>query len=106
MPPQPPTPPHVPQGEDLKNLWDWNLTNHKPTPEAIRKMEGLRSAAKAMKNAIIDMVPSGREQSMALTSCEQMVFYAMAGIARRENEDITPPDDTPEEDKVKAASRN
>src|SRR5690606_4522653 len=31
--------------EKLKKLWDYNLTNHKPTPEGIRKIEALRSAA-------------------------------------------------------------
>lgn len=80
----------------LKDLWDFNLTNHKPTPEGIRKIEAMRSAAKAMKDAIIDLCPGGRDQALALTSLEQMLFHANAAIARVMNEDI---DSTPEEDK-------
>lgn len=91
--------------EELKQLWDWNFTNHKPTAEAIKKMEGLRSTAKAMKDAIIGMAPHSRERSLALTNLEQVVFYSVAAIARTENEDKTPVDDTPEEDKALAASQ-
>lgn len=88
--------------DDMKQLWDWNFTNHKPTPDAIKKMEGLRSAAKAMKDAIIDMVPRSREQSLALTNLETMLFYANAGIARNENEDGKVPE-TPPKAPVNAA---
>lgn len=80
-----------------KDLWDYNLTNHKPTPEAIRKIESLRSAAKAMAHAIIEICPPGRDQALALTSNEQMLFHANAAVARAMNEGI---DDTPEEDKA------
>ena len=80
----------------LKDLWSYNLTNHKPTPEAIRKIEALRSAAIAMSHVIIDITPPGRDQALALTSCEQMLFHANAAVARNENEDIA---GTPEEDK-------
>lgn len=83
-----------PQG--LKNLWDYNLTNHKPTPEGMRRMEALRNTAKAMANAIIEMTPPGRDQALALTSLEQMNFHAIAAVARTMNEDVDP---TPEEDK-------
>lgn len=85
--------------EELKQLWEWNFTNHTPTPAAIRKMEGLRSTAKAMKDAIIMMAPHSRERSLALTSLEQTLFYSVAAVARTENVDRTPVDDTPEEDK-------
>lgn len=80
----------------LKDLWHYNLTNHKPTPAAIKKIEAFRSAAKAMASCIIDLTPSGRDQALALTSLEQMSFHAVAAIARTENEDIA---GTPEEDK-------
>lgn len=83
-----------PQG--LKDLWSYNLTNHKPTPEGIRKIEALRSAAIAMSHAIIDLTPPGRDQALALTSCEQMLFHANAAVARNLNEDVA---GTPEEDK-------
>lgn len=82
--------------EDLKNLWHYQFTSHKPTAEGIRKIEGLRSAAKAMADAIIDMVPSGRDQALSLTNLEQMLFHANAGVARQYNEDLAP---IPDEDK-------
>lgn len=87
----------------LKDLWDYNLTNHKPTPEGIRKIEALRSAAKAMKDAIIDLTPGGRDQAMALTSLEQMLFHSTAAIARTMNEDTN---QIPEEDKKLQAEKN
>lgn len=80
-----------PQG--LKDLWDYNLTNHKPTPEGIKKIEALRSASKAMAHAIIDLTPPGRDQALALTSLEQMLFHANAAVARSENEDMLPEED-------------
>lgn len=82
--------------QGLKDLWRYNLTNHKPNPEAIRKIEQMRNASIAMSEAIINLCPSGRDQAMALTSLEQMLFHANAAIARADNEDIA---GTPEEDK-------
>lgn len=81
----------------MKDLWAYNLTNHKPTAEGIRRIEALRSAAKAMADAIIDLCPPGRDQAMALSNNEQMLFHANAGVARGMNEDI---EATPEEDKA------
>ena len=81
----------------LKDLWHYNLTNHKPTAAAIQKIEHFRSAAKAMADCIIDLTPAGRDQAMALSSLEEMSFHAIAAIARTENEDL---DVTPEEDKL------
>lgn len=101
MPPTPPKNPHALDPQALKDLWNYNLTNHKPTAEGIRKIEAMRSAAKAMASAIIDLVPSGRDQALALTDLESMLFHSNAGIARAMNEDI---DDTPEEDKALKAA--
>lgn len=76
------------QGQNLTELWDFNLTNHKPTSKAIEKIERLREAAKAYVNAIIELTPQSREQSLALTNTETANFYAVAAIARKENEDV------------------
>lgn len=76
-----------------KDLWKYNFTNHKPTAEGIKRIEALRSAAKAMADAIIDLAPAGRDQALALTSLEQMLFHANAAIARNMNEDLTPEED-------------
>ncbi len=82
--------------QPLKDLWDYNLTNHKPTAEGIKRIEAVRSAAKAMANCSIELTPGGRDQALALTSLEQMLFHANAAIARTLNEDVA---GTPEEDK-------
>lgn len=66
----------------LREQWDYRLTNHTPTKDGIRRIEALRSAAKAMKDAIIDLTPPGREQSLALTKNEEMLFYANGAVAR------------------------
>jgi len=90
-------PGHAPGADPtaLKDLWHYNLTNHKPTADGIRRIEALRSAAQAMSDAIIDLTPPGRDQAMALSSNEQMLFHANAAVARGMNEDI---EKTPEED--------
>lgn len=93
--------------ENLKQLWDWNFTNHAPSADAVRKMEGLRSTAKSMKDAIIAMAPHSRERSLALTSLEQTLFYAVAAIARQEPvQTDSSVDDTPAEDKALADSKS
>lgn len=85
----------------LKDLWHYNFTNHKPTADAIRKIEALRSAAKAMADAYIDLCPAGRDQALALTGLESSLFHGVAAIARVDNEDVA---GTPEEDKPKQES--
>ena len=77
--------------EDLKQLWDFNLDTHEVSEDGKRRMIGLRSAAKAMKDAIIDLTPLGRDQSLALTSLEQMLFHGNAAIAREPEETSTAP---------------
>ena len=95
----------MPTDQELKDLWDHNFTNHTPTPEALKKIEGLRYTAKAMKDAIITMAPNSRERSLALTNLEQVLFYSVAAVVRNQNTDIKPTDDTPEEDKALAADQ-
>lgn len=94
MPPTPPkNPGHAPavDPQGMKDIWHYNLTNHKPTAEAIKTIEHFRSAAKAMADCIIDLVPAGRDQAVALTHLEEMSFHGIAGIVRNNNEDINQP---------------
>lgn len=103
MPPAAPVknPGHAPalDPQGLKDLWHFNLTNHTPTPVGIKRIEALRSAAMAMADAIIDLCPAGRDQAMALSGNEEMLFHAVAAVARTMNVDV---DKTPDEDNVKA----
>lgn len=70
-----------PNKENLKAIWELNLTNHKPSDETIAKIEEFRAKAKDLSAWIIDNV-EGREQSVALTNLEQMSFYTVAGLVR------------------------
>jgi hypothetical protein len=65
----------------------WNVTNHPPTdPRVTEALEAMAAATIALGDAIIDRVPVGREQSLALTNLEQTVMWARAGIARNQDE--------------------
>jgi hypothetical protein len=76
-----------PTNDELEAIWDWNLTNHTPTEEAIKKIESLRELAKDYAEGIIKLCPESRERSLALTSLEQTNYNAVAGIVRYETED-------------------
>ena len=65
-----------------KDDWHYKFTNHTPSEEGIRKIESLRSVAKAHADAIIDICPPGREQSLALTHLEETSTAAIAAVAR------------------------
>lgn len=82
----------MPDKEELKQAWRWNLSTHKLTAEGTRKIDALRSAAKAMADAIIELSPAGRDQALALTSLEQMSFHMNAAVARTMNENVKPPE--------------
>lgn len=87
-----------------KDEWDYKFTNHTPHPSAIQRINGLRSAAKAMAAAYIDLVPASREQSLALTKLEESIMHAVSGVARtmtEDNPDFVLPTD-PAEDKAPA----
>lgn len=63
-----------------------NLTNHPPvSAEVVVLFETLRHHAKTLAFVIADLVPSSREQSLALTALEETVMWAVAGIARNQD---------------------
>jgi hypothetical protein len=59
-----------------------NFTYHPPTPEQAPKYQRLRATAKELARLVVELVPEGRERSLALTHLEEMVMFANAGIAR------------------------
>lgn len=87
-----------PQG--LKDLWHYNLSGHKPTADAERRINSLRSASKALADAIIDLTPPGRDQALSLTGLENTLTAAIHAIERSDNEENS---GTPEEDKALSA---
>lgn len=63
-----------------------NLTNHAPVnANVVAAMEMLRQNAKTFGKAILNEVPESRERSLALTQLEQTVMWAIAGIARNQD---------------------
>lgn len=65
----------------------WNMTNHRPTDEEIAVIERLREVAIALGEHITEVCPESRERSLAITSLEQTVFWAVASIARNTAEE-------------------
>lgn len=59
-----------------------DFSYHAPSPEKIDKHETLREATKALALMYLELVPGGREQSLALTKLEEAVMWANAGVAR------------------------
>ena len=60
-----------------------DFTYHCPPPEIAVNFVTLREKDKELAFLIADLVPSGREQSSALTNLEQATMHANAGIARK-----------------------
>jgi hypothetical protein len=48
------------------------------------KYTALRQKAKELAELIVELTPSSREQSLAITSLEETTFWANAAIARHE----------------------
>lgn len=59
-----------------------NFMYHSPKPGQPEKYHALREKAKELAYLIAELVPAGREQSLAMTNLEQATFWANAGIAR------------------------
>ncbi|MEC4565518.1 hypothetical protein L8C07_06130 [Paenibacillus sp. CMAA1739] len=59
-----------------------NFSYHSPKDDQRKKYELIRSKAKEAAYLFDELVPNGREKSLALTNLEQAVFWANAGIAR------------------------
>lgn len=58
------------------------FTYHRPTEGQPEKYGLLRDTAKAFAYLIDELVPAGREKSLAMTKLEETVMWANAGIAR------------------------
>jgi hypothetical protein len=54
---------------------------HPPTPEAIAKHEMLRDAHRQLAHLVLETVPAGRHQSLALTALQEALMWANAAVA-------------------------
>lgn len=59
-----------------------DFTYHPPKPEQQSKYAAIRDKAKELALLIVDLTPESREQSLAITSLEDVVAKANAAIAR------------------------
>ena len=61
-----------------------DFTYHPPKADQPARYVELREVAKAFALKIVALTPVSREQSLALTSLEEVTFWANASIARNE----------------------
>jgi hypothetical protein len=61
---------------------DTRFKNHPPRGTAASRHDEIRDMMKAAAHSVLDFVPPGREQAVALTKIEEAMFWANAGIAR------------------------
>lgn len=74
------------QGRGHKEVME-SLTNIPPINDMVTStMEALRNPAKVFAGAILDLVPTGREQSLAITKVEEAVMWAIKGIVLHQSE--------------------
>jgi hypothetical protein len=70
--------------EEQKQRIENNFTYHAPKPGQPQRYEVIRNEAKELAMLIVEETPVSREQSLALTKLEEVVFWANAAIARNE----------------------
>lgn len=71
------------QGQTLSARIQNDFTYHRPPAERNSVFVSIREKAKELALLISNEVPTGREQSTALTRLEEAVMHANAGIARQ-----------------------
>jgi hypothetical protein len=59
-----------------------NFTYHAPKPGQPEIYQDIRTLAKELALDINEVVPEGREKSLALTKLEEAVMWSNAGISR------------------------
>lgn len=70
--------------EEMKNRIGNNFSYHAPKEDQPQRYELLRDAAKRFAHLICENTPPSREQSLALTDLEKVVYNVNAAIARNE----------------------
>ena len=63
---------------DIEN----RIKYHRPDEHAIERIAVMRGTALMWAEQVLEYVPQGREQALALTKIEEALFWANAGIAR------------------------
>lgn len=71
--------------EHMKPELELRFTYHAPNAEQIPRFGTIRDTAHQFAKEICALTPPSREQSLALTKLDEVVMFANAAIARREN---------------------
>jgi len=66
---------------------DIRFSYHKPIGNQAARHERVKSLCRSLAKELCDITPESREQSCMLTNLDQVMFYASAAIARREQRD-------------------
>lgn len=72
--------------QQMKARLEHDLTNHPPlTPGVHALLDDITDRCIELGYHLVDDVPPGREQSLAITHLEQVSMWAKAGIARNQD---------------------
>lgn len=74
--------PHAPKSGSLAAQIEESFTYHKPDEAKIEKITQIRSEAKKLAHLIDELVPAGRDKSLAITHLEDVERRASAGIVK------------------------
>lgn len=67
--------------EDIANRFAFHPAT---TPQRQAEHGSVREDCRELADALVDLLPEGREKALALTNLEQVMFWANAAIARQE----------------------
>lgn len=71
-----------PTADDVKR----SLTNVRPSPEAIARIEEFRAEAKELVDVLFDVVPPCAERSLAIRDLESCVMWGVKAICLNDPE--------------------
>lgn len=70
--------------QELLQRLENDFTYHPPKDNQLARYQAMRDKALKFAYFIVASTPQSREQSLALTHLEQVVFFANAAVARNE----------------------
>lgn len=76
--------PTYPVSQQDRNENENKYTYHPPKDHQIERYRRIRTYASDLEKLILTLTPKSREQSLAKTKLEEVVFWANAAIARNE----------------------
>ena len=71
--------------QELLKRIENDFTYHAPKDDQVARYQAIRDKALKFAYFLIAATPQSREQSLALTHLEEVVFFANAAIARNES---------------------